>query len=112
MKRIFGLESEYRVVEKEEQRILGNTPKYAQIIKDDPEIVCQFILNGAKLYLDRDLVEYATPECVTIRDLLVYDRAGDRIVLKKIGQVALVLKSSRSNGFTSGAHENYSILPQ
>ncbi len=112
MKRIFGLESEYRIVEKEEQKILGNTPKYVQIIKDDPEIVCQFILNGARLYLDRDLVEYATPECATIRDLLVYDRAGDRIVLKKIGRVAQILKSSRNDDSTSGAHENYSILPQ
>src|ERR671918_32242 len=40
-----------------------------------------FLENGARLYLDvGSHPEYATPECDTVYDLVVHDKAGERIL--------------------------------
>src|SRR6201997_5885813 len=40
-----------------------------------------FLRNGARLYLDvGSHPEYATPECDSITDLVVHDKAGERIL--------------------------------
>src|ERR1700710_728579 len=40
-----------------------------------------FLQNGARLYLDvGSHPEYATPECDSIRDLVIHDKAGERIL--------------------------------
>src|SRR6266566_5232490 len=40
-----------------------------------------FLENGARLYLDVGChPEYATPECDSIADLVVHDKAGERIL--------------------------------
>src|SRR6266542_3294005 len=40
-----------------------------------------FLRNGARLYLDvGSHPEYATPECDSVNDLVVHDRAGERIL--------------------------------
>ena len=35
-----------------------------------------FLLNGGRLYLDMGHIEYASPECLHLRDLVTYDLAG------------------------------------
>src|SRR5258706_3170127 len=47
-----------------------------------------FLLNGGRLYLDMGHIEYSTPECRSLHDILAYDRPGDVILqtaLQKIG---------------------------
>ena len=40
-----------------------------------------FLQNGARLYLDvGSHPEYATPECDSLYELVVYDKAGERIL--------------------------------
>src|SRR5437764_3517549 len=39
-----------------------------------------FLLNGGRLYMDMGHIEYATPECRTVRDLVAYDLAGDAML--------------------------------
>ena len=40
----------------------------------------RFLVNGARVYVDHDLLEYATPECITTLDAVAAVRAGDRLV--------------------------------
>src|SRR4030081_174304 len=39
-----------------------------------------FLLNGGRLYLDMGHIEYASPECLNLRDLVAYDVAGDELL--------------------------------
>jgi proteasome accessory factor A len=75
-----------------------------------------FLFNGGRLYIDLGHLEYCTPECATLQDVVRYDRAGDRMLLD--GLKALGLGDSvsfiRNNidhhtGATFGCHENYSL---
>ena len=82
-----------------------------------------FLENGARLYLDvGSHPEYATPECVSAREALVHERAGDRIVhdLARSTEAALAaegiegrLRVFRNNtdfsGNSYGSHENYLV---
>ncbi|MBI4739505.1 proteasome accessory factor PafA2 family protein [Candidatus Woesearchaeota archaeon] len=40
----------------------------------------EFLKNGARIYRDNQHVEYATPECTSPLDVLVYSKAGERIL--------------------------------
>ena len=86
-------------------------------------IRCHLPNNGARLYLDvGSHPEYATPECDDIRDLVIHDRAGERILedlaveaQQRIqdegidGQVYLFKNNTDSEGNSYGCHENYLI---
>lgn len=104
-RRIYGIENEYRIIQK------ANTMDYGTLILNDPEIYYDFMINGARIYIDSgDLPEYATPECASILDLIRCENAGNKIMFNKLGGVANILKSSRGWGkYTSGCHENYLI---
>src|SRR5260370_1367675 len=39
-----------------------------------------FLLNGGRLYLDMGHIEYASPECLHLHDLVTYEMAGDETV--------------------------------
>src|SRR5258705_11536533 len=39
-----------------------------------------FLLNGGRLYLDMGHIEYASPECLHLRDLVTYELAGGDFV--------------------------------
>src|ERR1700752_3179951 len=39
-----------------------------------------FLLNGGRLYLDMGHIEYASPECLHLRDLVSDDLAGDELL--------------------------------
>ncbi len=73
-----------------------------------------FLLNGGRLYLDMGHIEYASPECVRLRDVVAYDLAGDALLwraLRKLGaseQVAFIKNNiDHFTGATFGCHENY-----
>src|SRR5438132_7188121 len=40
-----------------------------------------FLLNGGRLYIDMGHIEYSSPECLTLRDIVAYDLAGDSMLL-------------------------------
>jgi hypothetical protein len=84
-KRIFGLENEYGVTcTLRGQRRLSPDEVARYLFR---RVVSWgrssnvFLENGARLYLDvGSHPEYATPECDSIYDLVVHDKAGERIL--------------------------------
>lgn len=73
-----------------------------------------FLFNGGRLYIDMGHVEYATPECASIRDVIAYERAADHLILSALDDLGLREEVSfiRNNidhatGATFGYHENY-----
>lgn len=80
-----------------------------------------FLINGGRLYIDAvgSHLEYATPECRSLRDLIAYERAGQRLILKILRELNLHDRVSFYNnsvdhfaGHTFGCHENYSVNPE
>lgn len=82
-----------------------------------------FLTNGSRLYLDvGSHPEYATAECDDISQLVIHDRAGERVVEDLIadaqerlahediaGQIYLFKNNTDSSGNSYGCHENYLI---
>src|SRR5882757_2513380 len=73
-----------------------------------------FLLNGGRIYLDMGHLEYATPECRSVRDLVAYDIAGDTLVQAALDAMGVedevaFLKNNidHHTGATFGCHENY-----
>jgi len=73
-----------------------------------------FLFNGGRLYVDMGHIEYATPECASLRDVVAYERAGDEMVLATLDALNLREEVSfvKNNidhftGATFGYHENY-----
>src|SRR5206468_3492422 len=73
-----------------------------------------FLLNGGRLYLDLGHIEYASPECVRLRDAVVYDLAGDALLLNALREMQACdhvsfIKNNIDHytGATFGCHENY-----
>lgn len=82
-----------------------------------------FLTNGSRLYLDvGSHPEYATAECDDLEQLVIHDRAGERIVEDLIGdaqnrlaeedikgEIFLFKNNTDSSGNSYGCHENYLI---
>jgi proteasome accessory factor A len=73
-----------------------------------------FLLNGGRIYLDMGHLEYATPECRSVRDVVAYDIAGDTLVQAALDAMGVAdevafLKNNidHHTGATFGCHENY-----
>ena len=132
MERIAGLETEYGcLVSREEPHASSDTwPvkvknylfKKAQAGTidlhyrdyEEPPGNGGFLLNGGRLYLDMGHIEYASPECLHLRDLVTYDLAGDELLqtaLQALGAADRVsfIKNNvdHHTGATFGCHENY-----
>jgi proteasome accessory factor A len=83
---------------------------------DEPAGNGGFLFNGGRAYVDMGHLEYCTPECLSLIDLLRYDRAGDAILLQALKEMHLNEQVSfvRNNvdhysGATFGCHENYLV---
>lgn len=73
-----------------------------------------FLLNGGRLYLDMGHLEYSSPECLALDDMVAFDLAGDALLqsgLEALGVTEQVsfLKNNidHCTGATFGCHENY-----
>jgi proteasome accessory factor A len=80
-----------------------------------------FLVNGARLYLDvGSHPEYATAECDSVGEVVVHDKAGERILEELLGSaeerlldegirgtVHLFKNNTDSAGNSYGCHENY-----
>src|SRR5881409_4323801 len=126
-RRIFGIENEYGLTcTLNGQRRLSpdNVARYLfeQVIPGARNANV-FLENGACLYLDTGFhPEYATPECDNVTELVVHDRAGERILEGLLvdaerrlheegiaGDVYLFKNNTDSAGNSYGCHENYLV---
>ncbi len=125
--RIFGLESEYGLIFSPNGKVYLPMEKILGYIFEGlipnswPSNA--FLCNGARFYQDTGChPEYATPECDNVFDLVVHDKAGERILesclptaekrLKEeglSGTISIFKNNTDSMGNTYGCHENYLI---
>ena len=126
-RRIFGLENEYGLTcTLNGQRRLSpdNVARYLfEKVIPGARNANVFLENGARLYLDTGFhPEYATPECDDIVDLVIHDKAGERIVEDLLhqaekrlredgisGHILLFKNNTDSAGNSYGCHENYLV---
>lgn len=132
---VLGTETEYLVYE--ESKLLNSIGKpllrpvtYETLVNllrcippeiGDPLNNNGFISNGGRIYVDTPFVEYTTPECLSLRDLILYEKIGDHILnsaaksfLDQTGRKLDILKMIRSQERNSGEevpgyHENYGL---
>ncbi|HEY3863074.1 MAG TPA: proteasome accessory factor PafA2 family protein [Verrucomicrobiae bacterium] len=129
MNRIVGLETEYGCLASEFPGTAGPITRVRDWIFrdqrlglidvhqrdwDEPAGNGGFLFNGGRCYIDMGHLEYCTPECMSLLDILRYDQAGDAILLQAARALHLDREVSfiRNNidhysGATFGCHENY-----
>ena len=126
-RRIFGLETEYGIT--------CATPNGEGLSADEvarqlfKKVVAWgrssnvFLRNGSRLYLDvGSHPEYATAECDDLRQLIAFDRGGERIMEDLVqdaqaritaegieGRIHMFKNNSDSAGNSYGCHENYLV---
>jgi len=74
------------------------------------------LTNGARLYITRSPALYSTPEVTNPYDLVLWDKAGERVMAEAsrraatvptVGTINLYKHNTDSKGASFGAHENY-----
>jgi proteasome accessory factor A len=124
-RRIFGIENEYGVTcTTQGQRRLTPDEVARYLFR---RVVAWgrssnvFLGNGARLYLDvGSHPEYATAECDSVRELVIQDKAGERILEGLVedaqarlrddgveGEIFVFKNNTDSAGNSYGCHENY-----
>lgn len=135
-RRVFGLETEFGCFVRDDR--IGTTETVVENIKNyafhkarlglidltardeafEPARSGGFLLNGARLYIDAvgSHLEYATPECAGIFDLVAHEKTGQRMIAEILHSLNWEDKVSFHNnnvdhfgGHTFGCHENYLI---
>lgn len=129
MQRVVGLETEFGIL------MIGSDGKYKpletmMVLNSNTR---DWRENGSSIYMDRGVhPEYNTPECITVKDVILYDRAGERIVSQIFSEPnrgreffftpkepkdfkckILIFKNNRSDmtrESTFGCHENYMLF--
>jgi proteasome accessory factor A len=86
-------------------------------LEDEGGLVSVILDNGARYYVDHAHPEYSTPECSNPRDLLIHDKAGERVLAESLRAARGVLGPNQSivvyknnsdgKGNSYGCHENY-----
>jgi proteasome accessory factor A len=97
----------------------GATREGAMPPEVETHLVNTVLTNGARYYVDHAHPEYSTPECVDALELVVADKAGERILARSMraatrlldpGQEIVVYKNnSDGKGNSYGTHENYLV---
>jgi proteasome accessory factor A len=87
--------------------------------EEDLGLANVILTNGARYYVDHAHPEYSTPECTNPRDLVVYDKAGERILEQSIerasammpgtGRILVYKNNTDGKGASYGTHENYLV---
>ncbi len=126
-RRIFGLENEYGIIYSSQGARTSSTEKAVRYLFEELATVeghlNAFLENGARFYLDTGShPEYATPECASPRDVVAYDKAGERILEGLLacteeklreeglsGNLYIYKNNTDSVGNSYGCHENYLV---
>ena len=132
--RIYGIETEYGLLIKDadfkldpvqvairikdhifESSKLGVLDQHYRA-NDEPPKNGGFLLNAGRIYLDMGHLEYASPECFTLTDLVTYDRAGDTLIQDAVEELGWrdsigIIKNNvdLETNATFGCHENYLV---
>ncbi|WP_135850095.1 depupylase/deamidase Dop [Serinibacter arcticus] len=86
--------------------------------RDDPAATNVLLTNGARLYVDHAHPEYSSPEVASARDAVLWDRAGERVMLTAVRTLAasphtpdvqLYKNNVDGKGASYGTHENYLV---
>ena len=134
LNRIFGLETEYGLLINQDRP--EHSPSWlAHRIRDqvfhiqrrgvldlhhrghdEPPGNGGFLTNAGRLYLDMGHLEYASPECGMLTDLVASERAGDQLVQSAMQDAGLadhvsIIKNNidHETDATFGCHENYLV---
>lgn len=95
----------------------GYTPVGARPPEVETHLVNAVLTNGARYYVDHAHPEMSTPECLDAATAVLYDRAGELVVIESMQAAAEMLGSgqeliayknnSDGKGNSYGTHENY-----
>src|SRR5437016_3690097 len=134
LNRIFGLETEYGLLVNQDQP--DHSPTwFAHKIRDhlfhvqrrgvldlhhrghdEPPGNGGFLTNAGRMYLDMGHLEWASPECESLNDVVAADRAGDQLLQDTIQDLGLadavsLIKNNvdHETDATFGSHENYLV---
>ncbi|HIN32586.1 MAG TPA: hypothetical protein EYM83_01390 [Nitrospirales bacterium] len=132
--RIFGLETEYGLLINSDdptqspswlaRRLIDhifNTKHHGVLDQhhrgyDEPPGNGGFLRNAGRLYVDMGHIEFATPECHTLADLVASDRGGDQLIQQALNELGLqdtvsFIKNNidHQTDATFGSHENYLV---
>lgn len=134
LNRIFGIETEYGLLVNQDHP--DHTPTwFAHQIRDylfhtqrrgvldlhhrghdEPPGNGGFLTNAGRVYLDMGHLEYASPECQSLMDVVAADRAGDAVLQQAIealgyGETVSLIKNNidHETDATFGSHENYLV---
>jgi proteasome accessory factor A len=87
-----------------------------QLTDEDLGLANVILTNGARLYVDHAHPEYSAPECTNPLSVVIWDKAGERIMAEAAEKAATVpgsasiqlYKNNTDNkGASYGTHENY-----
>jgi Pup amidohydrolase len=85
---------------------------------DYNRLLNKVLANGGRLYVDGAHPEYSSPECVTAREVVAYEKAGERIVAAALrgveqargqGKFLVYKNNTDGKGNSYGYHENYLV---
>jgi len=134
LNRIFGLETEYGLLVNQDRP--DHSPTwFAHKIRDhlfhvqrrgvldlhhrghdEPPGNGGFLTNAGRMYLDMGHLEWASPECESLSDVVAADRAGDQLLQDAIQDLGLantvsLIKNNvdHETDATFGSHENYLV---
>jgi Pup amidohydrolase len=88
----------------------------SQLTDEDLGLANVVLTNGARLYVDHAHPEYSSPEVMTPRHALLWDKAGERIMAEAVALVEsmpnvpsinLYKNNTDNKGASYGTHENY-----
>ncbi|HEX4833863.1 MAG TPA: depupylase/deamidase Dop [Trebonia sp.] len=92
------------------------TADSSQLTDEDLGLANVILTNGARLYVDHAHPEYSAPECTNPLSVVIWDKAGERIMAEAASKAATVpgshpiqlYKNNTDNkGASYGCHENY-----
>jgi Pup amidohydrolase len=109
----YGHETPYQDIR---GRLFGKSTAEQIISDEENRLINAALPNGARLYTDHVHPEYSTPECLSARDAVACEKAGEMILMRSLRSVNDILPSSEISlfknntdyhGHTYGCHENY-----
>jgi proteasome accessory factor A len=87
----YGHETPYQDIR---GKLFGKSTGQEIISEEENRLINANLPNGARLYTDHAHPEYSTPECLSARETVACDKAGERILLDSLKSVNDTIPSS------------------